>query len=47
MAGSRVGLFKPRDGSGRLIAQAPTGSGKSTQIPQMPLRNGLLVPRTQ
>ena len=28
--------------SGRVIVQAPTGSGKSTQLPQMLLRHGLL-----
>ncbi len=32
-------------GRGRLIVQAPTGSGKSTQIPQMLWRHGLLGER--
>ncbi len=32
---------------GRLIVQAPTGSGKTTQIPQMLLRHGLLGEKGQ
>ena len=34
-------------GAGRLIVQAPTGSGKSTQLPQMLWRHGLLGGRGQ
>ncbi len=34
-------LVRTLRASGRLIVQAPTGSGKSTQIPQMLLRHGL------
>ncbi len=39
-----VGSLK---GQGRLIVQAPTGSGKSTQLPQMLLRHELLGDRGQ
>ena len=34
-------LVRTLRASGRLIVQAPTGSGKSTQIPQMLLQHGL------
>jgi ATP-dependent helicase HrpB len=33
--------------TGRLIVQAPTGSGKTTQVPQMLLRHGLLGDKGQ
>src|ERR1035441_9937166 len=35
-------LVAPLRGSGRVIVRAPTGSGKSTQIPQILLRHGFL-----
>ena len=35
-------LIGALQGSGRVVVQAPTGSGKSTQLPQMMLRHGLL-----
>lgn len=35
-------LIAAMRGQGRLIVQAPTGSGKSTQVPQMLLNHGLL-----
>ena len=35
-------LIAAVSGQGRLIVQAPTGSGKSTQVPQMLLNRGLL-----
>ncbi|GAB1488686.1 ATP-dependent helicase HrpB [Opitutaceae bacterium] len=35
-------LIGALQGTGRVVVQAPTGSGKSTQLPQMMLRHGLL-----
>jgi hypothetical protein len=39
---TRAAVVATLRAQGRLIVQAPTGSGKSTQIPQMLLRHGLL-----
>ncbi len=38
-------LLAAVQGEGRVVVQAPTGSGKSTQVPQMLLRAGLLGDR--
>lgn len=35
-------VFAALQAKRRLIVQAPTGSGKSTQVPQMLLSHGLL-----
>ncbi|MFT3780692.1 MAG: ATP-dependent RNA helicase [Nibricoccus sp.] len=40
-----AGVVASLRAQGRLIVQAPTGSGKSTQIPQMLYRHGLLEER--
>src|SRR5688500_8898622 len=35
--------MRPRPGGVRLIVEAPTGSGKSTQIPRMLINDGLVT----
>ena len=45
LADELVAALRDPAGSRRLILQAPTGSGKSTQVPQMLLDAGLLGER--